>query len=409
MNAISPRDLDELRARVSLSAVIGQVVVLKRAGREFKGLCPFHQEATGSFTVVDDKGFAHCFGCGWHGDAIRFVMDYDDKSFLEAVRGLAEEGGISLTAHPATPARELAREPSSRETVSSAIVGRHILDTAVAARGTIVAAWLGHRGLSTDSVNVQAALDRLLFHPACPVTPWRVGQGPDNVRLRRPAMVGLIERVSGLPGDRQRVPIGVHCTYLQPDGRGKAHLPPLQDGSARGTRMIWGHCGRGAVWLTDMDCESPEARPLVVGEGIETTLSAMDQEPGGVRGAAALNLGNLEGGLLKGPHGELPLWNVRPDPDRRPFLIDRPGAVIVAVDSDMKPISGPGGRGVKVQARKGERWTLRSISGLERAEICAALAAKAWREAGAWPIRAKRPPVGMDFNDMARDTQERRA
>lgn len=402
MQTLSPRALDELRARASLSAVIGQVVKLQRAGREMKGLCPFHQESTASFTVVEDKGFYHCFGCGAHGDVIRFLMDYQGLAFLDAVRLLADDAGIVLAAEPATSPRDLERDRPVRETVASAVVGRHILDTARPARGTIVEAWLVHRGLSLDSPHVQAALDRLLFHPACPVTPWAVGQGPDQVRLRRPAMVGVIERVGGGPGERTRRAIGVHCTYLQPDGRGKAQLSPLADRSARGTRMIWGSCGRGAVWLTDVDCDNPEGRPLVVGEGIETTLSAMDEEPGAVRGAAALNLGNLEGGMLRGPHGEVPLWNVRPDADRPPFLIDRPGAVIVAVDSDMKAMKGPQGQGVKVQLRKGERWTLRPISGLERAEICAALAAKAWRGAGAWPVRAKRPPVGMDFNDMAR-------
>ena len=68
---LSPAWLDELRARTVLSAVIAPTVKLIRAGREWKACCPFHNEKTPSFTVNDDKGFYHCFGCGAHGDAIR--------------------------------------------------------------------------------------------------------------------------------------------------------------------------------------------------------------------------------------------------------------------------------------------------------------------------------------------------
>ena len=68
--------LDELRARTVLSAVISPSVKLLRAGREWKACCPFHNEKTPSFTVNDDKGFYHCFGCGAHGDAIRFLTDH---------------------------------------------------------------------------------------------------------------------------------------------------------------------------------------------------------------------------------------------------------------------------------------------------------------------------------------------
>jgi DNA primase len=402
MNQFTPQHLDDLRARVSLSRIVGQVVKLQRAGREFKGLCPFHREATGSFTVVDDKGFYHCFGCGAHGDVIGFVMEYQGLPFLDAVQALASDAGIILKAEPATSPRELARPASQAETVDSWTVAQHILETARPARGTIVESWLTHRGLDLASPNVQSALDRLLFHPACPVSPWRVGEGPDRCRMRRPAMVGAIERVRGNAGDRRIERIGVHATYLRGDGMGKADLQPFPDGKARGTRMIWGAVGRGAVWLTDIDSANPTGCPLVAGEGIETTISAMDEQPGAVRGAAALSLGNLEGGMIRGPHGEVRMWNLRSDPERPPFLIRQPGAVIVAVDSDMKPVDGPRGEGVKVQERKGQRYRLRSISGLERAEICAALAVSAWRSMGAWPVRAVRPPVGMDFNDLRR-------
>src|SRR3546814_2592633 len=65
--AFSPEFLDELRNRLTLSAVVGRRVKLVKRGREHSGLCPFHNEKTPSFTVSDDKGFYHCFGCGAHG------------------------------------------------------------------------------------------------------------------------------------------------------------------------------------------------------------------------------------------------------------------------------------------------------------------------------------------------------
>lgn len=94
--ALPPRFLDSLRDRVSISEVVGERVRLTRAGREFKGLCPFHGEKTPSFTVNDDKGFYHCFGCGAHGDIISFLMQHDRLEFREAVERLAERAGVPL-------------------------------------------------------------------------------------------------------------------------------------------------------------------------------------------------------------------------------------------------------------------------------------------------------------------------
>ena len=94
--AFTPQFLDEIRARVPLSDVIGRRVRLVRKGREHLGLCPFHNEKTPSFTVSDDKGFFHCFGCGAHGDVIGFVMRDEGQSFPEAVEKLAGEAGLEV-------------------------------------------------------------------------------------------------------------------------------------------------------------------------------------------------------------------------------------------------------------------------------------------------------------------------
>jgi DNA primase len=106
--AFAPGFLDELRSRVSLPELIGRRVSLVRRGREYAGLCPFHNERTPSFYVVEDKNFFHCFGCGAHGDAIGFVMRADNLDFLEAVERLAGEAGLAIP--QATPEeREKAR------------------------------------------------------------------------------------------------------------------------------------------------------------------------------------------------------------------------------------------------------------------------------------------------------------
>jgi DNA primase len=91
-----PRFLDELRNRLSVSELVGRKVRLIRKGREHSGLCPFHNEKTPSFTVNDEKGFYHCFGCGAHGDVVGFTMRSQSLSFPEAVERLASEAGLEV-------------------------------------------------------------------------------------------------------------------------------------------------------------------------------------------------------------------------------------------------------------------------------------------------------------------------
>ncbi len=93
---LPPQFLDDLRTRLPMSAVVGRRLRLVRAGREHKACCPFHKEKTPSFTVSDDKGFFHCFGCGAHGDIIGFVMRHDNLSFTEAVEHLAAQVGMTI-------------------------------------------------------------------------------------------------------------------------------------------------------------------------------------------------------------------------------------------------------------------------------------------------------------------------
>jgi DNA primase len=116
---LSPAWLDELRARTTLSAVIAPSVKLTRAGREWKACCPFHNEKTPSFTVNDEKHFYHCFGCGAHGDAIRFLTDQRGLQFMDAVKELADEAGMDVPA-PDPKAKEQADRTASLTDVMAA-------------------------------------------------------------------------------------------------------------------------------------------------------------------------------------------------------------------------------------------------------------------------------------------------
>ncbi len=111
--ALSPQWLDELRARVTLSSVISRTTRLTKAGHEFKACCPFHNEKSPSFTVNDQKGFYHCFGCGAHGDVIRWMTDQRGLSFMDAVKELASEAGMEVPA----PDPQAARAAEQRDTL----------------------------------------------------------------------------------------------------------------------------------------------------------------------------------------------------------------------------------------------------------------------------------------------------
>lgn len=104
---LSPQFLDDLRSRVTLSSLVGRTVPLRKAGNEFKACCPFHQEKTPSFWVNDQKSFYHCFGCGAHGDAIRWLTDHQGLTFIEAVKELAAQTGLEL---PQPAPEEVARQ-----------------------------------------------------------------------------------------------------------------------------------------------------------------------------------------------------------------------------------------------------------------------------------------------------------
>ena len=88
--------IDELITRVDIVELINARVPLRKMGRNYTARCPFHDEKTPSFSVNPDKQFYHCFGCGVHGTALSFLMDYDHLGFVDAVRDLASSVGMQM-------------------------------------------------------------------------------------------------------------------------------------------------------------------------------------------------------------------------------------------------------------------------------------------------------------------------
>jgi len=110
---LSPQWLEELRSRTTLSTLIGRTVKVQKAGREFKACCPFHNEKTPSFTINDEKGFYHCFGCGAHGDAISWMTEQRGLGFMDAVKDLAVEAQMEVPA----PDPQAAKRQEARATL----------------------------------------------------------------------------------------------------------------------------------------------------------------------------------------------------------------------------------------------------------------------------------------------------
>src|SRR3954469_25727223 len=142
----TPEFLDELRARLPVSEVVGRRVKLKKAGREFKGLSPFQQEKTPSFTVNDQKQFYHDFSTGKHGNIFDFVMETEGVNFVEAVERLASMAGMPLPA--VTP--DAARHEQRRKTLYDVmeLAAKFFADTLASRNGAKARGYLGDRAIS---------------------------------------------------------------------------------------------------------------------------------------------------------------------------------------------------------------------------------------------------------------------
>lgn len=150
---IPQRFIDDLLSRVDVVEVVGERVQLKKAGRNYSGLCPFHQEKTPSFTVSADKQFYHCFGCGVHGNALRFLMEYDKLPFPEAVEQLAGRLGLDVPREGADDPRAQQREKKRKEGVNLLELAASFYRERLKMReGQSAQRYLENRGLSAEVI-----------------------------------------------------------------------------------------------------------------------------------------------------------------------------------------------------------------------------------------------------------------
>ena len=119
--------IDEVRQRADLVEIIGAHVRLRRTGRNFVGLCPFHNEQTPSFSVNAERGFYHCFGCGAGGTVFNFMMKVEGLSFPEAIRSLATRYGVSLPEQKIDGPAAAERDALARANQTAAEFYAHVL------------------------------------------------------------------------------------------------------------------------------------------------------------------------------------------------------------------------------------------------------------------------------------------
>jgi DNA primase len=208
---VSDEKLQELRDRVDLVAVVQRRVPLKKSGHDWKGLCPFHGEKTASFYVVPDKKMFHCFGCGVSGDAIKFVMQVEGRSFREVVEQLANEAGVDLTPADPEEARRSARRASLAEVNEKActfyerVLWEH-------PKGEVAREHLRKRGITEDTARA-----------------WRLGYAPNlwDSLIKSHALKGVDPRLveeAGLGVPRKKGP-GLYDRF-----RGRLTIPIRESG-----------------------------------------------------------------------------------------------------------------------------------------------------------------------------------
>jgi DNA primase len=147
---LTPQWLDQLRSHITLSTLIGRSTRLQKAGREYKACCPFHNEKSPSFTVNDEKGFYHCFGCGAHGDAIRWMTDHQGLAFMDAVKELAAEAGMDVPA----PDPRAAKAAEKRDTLHDVMAAAQewFVHSLAAPEGEAARVYLATRGFDAHTV-----------------------------------------------------------------------------------------------------------------------------------------------------------------------------------------------------------------------------------------------------------------
>jgi len=147
---LTPQWLEELRSRVTLSTLIGRTVKIQKAGREYKACCPFHNEKSPSFTINDEKGFYHCFGCGAHGDAISWMTEQRGLGFMDAVKDLAAEAQMEVPA----PDPRAAQRQETRATLHDVMAAAQdwFVERFNSTEGAGAREYLKNRGISESTI-----------------------------------------------------------------------------------------------------------------------------------------------------------------------------------------------------------------------------------------------------------------
>jgi hypothetical protein len=240
-------DKNEVKAAMPLSSVINRRVGLRRQGRnKWIGYSPFNRECTPSFTVDDSKGLWHDFSSGRGGDVFTFVTATENMSFPEAVRFVAQLGGVSPSEAPVTRLQPAKPKPRPEPEVDHAKVqlALELWHAGYDIAGTPVETYLASRKV-LNLLPDGAPWDVLRFHPACPFAGHKV-----------PAMVALVRNI------RTNEPQAIHRTAIDLGGN-KIKV----DGKSR---MALGPVAGGAIKLTD---DADVTLCLGIGEGIETVIS----------------------------------------------------------------------------------------------------------------------------------------
>lgn len=301
--AFSPQFLDELRVRIGLADIVGRRVKLVRKGREHHGLCPFHKEKTPSFTVNEEKGFYHCFGCGAHGSAIDFVMESEGMTFPEAVERLAGEAGLEIPQDTPEDRRRARRRATLYDVMEAA--GVYFETCLRGPQGVTGLAYFKDRGLSDATIAA-----------------FRLGYAPDS----RDSLKNALSR-QGID-ENQMVAAGL---IIRPEDAGRAPYDrfrgrvifPILDRRERviafGGRVIAGgepkylnspetelfHKGRVLYGLPQARAGAREHGTVIVTEGYMDVIALAQ---------AGLTTAVAPLGTALGEDQILELWKIIPDP-----------------------------------------------------------------------------------------------
>ena len=205
MGRYSEETIQNVLAATDIVELVGSYFPLKRAGKDYRATCPFHTEKTPSFYVIPSKQTYHCFGCGAHGTALRFVMDYENSDFRTALRKLADRAGLTLPDDAPTDADdERARRQRARILgvlgEAARFFHQQLLDAPAA---SVARAYLNERGLADGVVG-----DWMLgYAPAAmaPVVDWAKGKG---FKARDLVAAGLAS-----PKDEDNPKAGVYARF----------------------------------------------------------------------------------------------------------------------------------------------------------------------------------------------------